>query len=193
MKIRIKPYWRREDGCIGSILQGVASQQEQQTMEHKIQDELARQGGFQRQAWSVVDPSIAGSSADVATKEIQSGADKALTGYKDVNAVPDTFDTSRGILQETPGYGNAWASLMAATRAPEQGYSELALQQMIKNLRAAQSLGVISQLARSSAQALPLEESQAQHSWDWLSALGSDISSVGGSGAGGAGAAMLLM
>lgn len=81
----------------------------------------------------------------------------------------------------------AWADLMGALRAPMQGYSEFELQQMIKNLRTAEHLGILNQMSRSQAAAVPAQMQSAQQggAGGWLNLIGGALAGAGGAGLGG--------
>lgn len=165
-------------GFIGNAMQMVAAGQAEDAMTGRIRNLLNDENYYQEQGSSIVGQRTREAGVGTAQKEIAEGTAEANKRYADVKGVPGS--TIPGIADPgNPMSNNAWADLMGALRAPETGYSEFTLQQMIKNLRSAQQMGVVSQLARARQAILPMQLRQAQHSADELAGWGKVIASVG--------------
>lgn len=169
-------------GAVGGAVQGMAATLAGQKMNEAVASELQRQSKqYQTPALDVTRASITASGLPFALAQMEQGRKKATEAYARTRAVPLATSQPRGVSLGGRG-GAAWADLVGALRAPLEGYNEFELQQMIKNLRAAQQLGVISQLSAASAKAAPLEVQEAKHKYDWLNTIGASIGGGGNMG-----------
>lgn len=147
-------------------------------MNDLINAELKRQARYNAAYETALQDYLSQSTASAGIGQVQKGTENALQSYRAIRDVPLTAQGSKakgveiGSGQPGASANTAWADLMGAMRAPQQGYSEFTLQQGLKNLRAAQQLGAIHAQAQASASALPLELGQAQHEYDWMGTLG---------------------
>ena len=169
--------------CLGSVMQNAGAAEATRAMNDTLKKAMARNQAYESEAQGVLGPSIAGSSVEEANREIQAGTDKSLQGYAKVRDIPMSTKEPGGVaMQPSAKRSDAWADLMGALHAPVTGYNQFTLDQQIKNLRTAQQLGVISQLARSQAQVLPFNLSDAQHSGDSWNEWGGIVNSAEGLG-----------
>lgn len=177
----------RHAGCfsmVGSMMQAGAAAGASSEMNKAAEHEIQRQSKkFQQPAYNVVRGSIAGAGAPNAQRQMAQGTQKAKEGYARAQQTPLSVNQPGGVTMGTgTPASNAWADLAGALKAPLQGYNEFELQQQIKNLRAAQQLGVIAQLSEQSAKTGPSQIQDAANKWQWLNTLGQSFGAGGNSG-----------
>jgi hypothetical protein len=178
-------FWRHAGcfGVVGAGIQGGAAAMATHKMNREAQAELRRQRvNYQEPALNIVKGSAAASGSEAGKRSIEQGTQQAMQNYAQIGDTPASVASSRGTSMGSSKGQNAWADLVGATRAPLQGYNQFELDQQIKNLRAAQQLGLISQLSSLSAQAGPLEVKDAANSMQWMNSLGSQLAAGGNSG-----------
>lgn len=157
-------------------------------MEEQAQNELGRQKGFQRQAQQQFQQSADQSDVQHAMAQQQQGEQQRLAAMSATMSQPllannNPVDSNSQSITQQQG-GQAALGQSAAAQAKLGGMSEWDLQQWIKNIRANQMLGIIGSNARNSAQVLPMELAQAQHSGDALRGVGMGLSALGALGSG---------
>jgi hypothetical protein len=166
--------------CCGSIASGIGTMKTNEAMNKAIEDQIAQQQLLAQRASPFLIESMGESGADTADASIDTGTRRAEGRYKQIDSGSATTASNRGIHDSpTDRQSGAWGDLMGSLRAPMQGYSEFELQQMLKNLRAAQQLGAIGMEAKNTAQTLGPSMQTAQHANDWLQVLGSGMNSMG--------------
>lgn len=150
------------------------------------QMELERQRQLQQQAESIYNTSKEQATYGEAQTGIKEGANKAQTGYENLQQVPLSFS------QPSQRVGNsvvtardaAQMNLSNRTRSALQGYDQWLLNRQIQQQQQGNLLGVVGNLAQSSERILPYELQSAAHAGDSLSGLGG-LLSTGGSLLGG--------
>jgi hypothetical protein len=168
--------------AIGTGMQMAASKQEQRRMNQQAQEELSRQKGYRGQADVEFQKSLGKSGVVEARKEIGTGTQNLMDAYKSVQQIPVTLPgtptspSARSVEDVGTGMMNMRSDV---ARAKLGGYSEFDIQQMIKNVRAQQNLGLIGTSARMSAGVSPYEIQAAGRSAEGLRGAGSLISTLG--------------
>lgn len=177
----------------GTGMQVAGANKAQSEMERRVQAELTRQQGYQRQATQAYGQSAEGATPEVVKKQIGEGQAERQGQYERAQAVPLT-QSAPALLDTNPAQSTATSvhnQQGNVARAGVTGYDEMAMQQLIRNLQAQRSLGVTSNFARNSQQLLPGEIQQASHAGDNLANIGQGLgllSALMGVGALGSGA-----
>ena len=168
----------------GTGMQIAASKKEQSAMESKAQEELSRQQRYQKEAGGEFQKSLAESGEPQYQKQAAQGSQKLSDAYTNVKNIPLTLPAataSSPSAQIVEDRGTqALNKTSDAARAQLGGVNEFQIQQMIKNLRAQQQLGVIATNARMSQGVEPLELQAAGRSAEGLRGVGSLASTLGG-------------
>lgn len=160
---------------VGGTIQAIAAKQAQQAMKEAFERELARQGRYRGEAFSVFENAAPGRSAETAREQIGAGAQNRQEQFQRIG------QTQLGFGAGPTARDTAALNLAGQARANLGGYSDWQLDQMIANIRAQDELNRISNFAAGTAQVFPYRQYEAQHSQDDLAALGGLISSIGGS------------
>ncbi len=166
---------------IGTELTGWANRLASEKMGAQFTNEQNRQRRYSAEALSKLYPSVEFQGRENFDKLL--GENVASRGelYHDVAQRPMSFT---GGPNETD---IASHDLKSGFRSNLLGYGDVSLEKGINRLRTQQELDRISNFAGGTASVFPYRMYDAQHSYDWLAAIGSAISSLGG-GMGGGGA-----
>lgn len=163
----------------GAQMAGASSAQH--SMNSKMAAELQRQQEWQKQASNTFAQSLAQSGPDTAQAQMKKGSEDKLAAYNQLGAQPAVF-SQPGLAVSGPVQSMSQGTTLAnsnTVRANLGGLDEWSLNQMIKNIRAQQQLGLIGANSRQSASLLPGELNNASHAGDDLSGIGSLIGSLG--------------
>lgn len=154
-----------------------ASAQARDDMNRSMRASLRQQEQFKKQATPVFEDSLQQGGADASRRQMGAGRDQALDLYRELNALPLSSVTSPLPVDEGRLQGAVQQQQDAASNV--QGLNWWALQQWLKNQQANNQLGVISNLAGSSASmAEPLAKLAGQRSAN-LAGIGSLLSTAG--------------
>lgn len=164
-------------GVVGGFMQSVAATMESQAMFQAFQAELARQHGYNDQAYGAFLGSLPGQSAESANDQITQGQDQRMQSYGQLQATPLVAGGSANSL----GANDAAAlNLSDASRSRVGGYGDWKVDQTISNIKTQDQLNKISNFAAGTASVFPYQMYAAQHSQDELDMWGKAISSIGG-------------
>jgi NACalpha-BTF3-like transcription factor len=199
MKIRIKSYWRREDGwvleAIGLVvaaagaatsMAGQRSAQNQQAARRN--EELHRQAQFQKKAAEIVAQQTSQASAEKAKPQLEAHAADRASAYNKITGTikPATKPVSRTVsptLQRASAnqaqINNAWNKIIGGAQSKLGAYQDWGLERNIAQQRGAQDLGYIGVDARKSAEISGAEQLDAAHSGDGMIAGGQLMGSAG--------------
>lgn len=180
-------------GVAGQLMQLAAAVGANKAMGNTYQDQLTKQGAYRNQATRGLDSQIAGSTAEVAGKQMAQGATDRQAAYAKADSsplsVPTSTSTSSGDSRD-----QAYAASVGANRSKLGGYSDWALKQAIQNINAQRMLGQVENFAKGSAGVFPYQMYDAEHSQDTLKTGGQLLAGIGGSmggmGGGGGGTSM---
>lgn len=165
----------------GDVMSGIGASTAGNRMNDALQNEVKALIPFMVQTNQAVKKGIDASDPFNAQQEIATGTKRASDLYNQVEGVPTSL-TPKGPSAGNDPRNQAWAHLVNAVKAPQQGYNEFTLQQMIKNLELARQMRLWSQQAQDSASVLPLTINAAKHSEDNLMGWGSVLQQIGGMG-----------
>jgi hypothetical protein len=124
-----------------------ASKQSRDAMNEQVNSSLLQQQQFQQQATPIFQQSLAQSGPKVAGQQVAQGAQDARSLYDAVSKVPNAGSTSPLPVDTQRLSGQVNQARDAG--AQQQGYSNFALQQWLKNQEANRNLGVIGNLSTS--------------------------------------------
>lgn len=162
-------------GIVGGFMQSVASTMESQAMFQAFQAELARQHGYDSQAYGAFLGSLPGQSAETAQQQIGAGQEQREKDYSQLQSMP--------LVAGGPSMSSTDAAalnLSDASRAKVGGYGDWKVNQTINNIKTQDQLNKISNFAGGTASVFPYKMYAAQHSQDELDMWGKAISSIGG-------------
>lgn len=163
---------------VGGTMQAIAASQAAKAMGKATQRELQRQRGYSNEALSTYDQFLPSQGAESAMESVQKGADtrKALDKFLlSLQMGPN----GQGAMQ---GRDLSQLRLRGNARATLGGYSDWALDRLLKQIRTQNDLNKISNFAAGTASIFPYRMYDAQHSQDELAFWGQLIQSVGGGG-----------
>lgn len=162
-------------GVVGGFMQSVAATMESQAMYQAFQAELARQHGYDQQAYGAFLNSLPGQSAETANDQITKGQDQRMQDYSQLQQTPLVAGQSG-----PSGTDAAMLNLSDASRSRIGGYGDWKINQTINNIKTQDQLNKISNFAGGTASVFPYRMYAAQHSQDELDMWGKAISSLGG-------------
>lgn len=161
---------------VGGAMQSIASGLEQQAMQNAFAAEMARQQGYDTQAYGAFQSSLPGQSTEQATKDISQGQQTREQDYGRLQSTP-LLASGGGMPTGTDA---AALSLSDISRAKIGGYGDWRMNQIINNIRTRDTLNKISHFAAGTASVFPYQMFAAQHSQDELNQWGQMISALGG-------------
>ncbi len=164
-------------GIVGGLMQAAAANRSNHQMGAAYRDEIARQGGYQNQATTALDPSIAGSDVGTANRQIAEGAQQRNQAYGQANAVPLGIPTASS---QSNASDTAYNKMVGGQRAQLGGYSDWALKQAIQNIQTQRAMDQAINFAHGTAGVFPYRMYNAQHSADTIATLGKIVSSAAG-------------
>jgi len=169
---------------VGSDIQGWAALFDKWAMQKAFENEQRLQQGYQTEALQgPVARGLRQSTPERAQWMMRQGARDRTQEYDKMGQIP----LGGGFSAQSnynPSADKAYTDMLGGTRANLGSYSDWSFQQAINNLRNQQSLNQISNFAGGQARNVyPLSMYQAQHKYDWLTALGQMISAAGGTAA----------
>lgn len=186
----------------GTGMSIAGNEQAKAAMERAQAAEGRRQKKYQQEAQGALSQSIDQSTRGVADKQLAEGEAARLKAYAEAGKTPlqalPTGTSGNAVVgnksnpiadarARAAATANAWNQLASKAQARMGSYEDWGLKQGVKNARANQNLGIVSSLARGSANVLPIEIQDAAHSGDELSGWGQLVSALGmvaGAGAG---------
>lgn len=142
-----------------------------------IENSLLQQQQFQKEASPLFQQSLAGSTANEANRNIQTGADESRSLYNTISKVPQNSGTSPLPVDEQRLAGQVSQSRENAAQA--QGYANMGFQNWLRNQNAFRNLNVISGLASSAAAPTATLAQLAQQKSAGLAGIGSLMSTAG--------------
>ncbi|MDE2097298.1 MAG: hypothetical protein KGL39_08655 [Patescibacteria group bacterium] len=162
----------------------VANQDERNAMNDATAQQIAQQQAYQNKAMPLFQQSLAQSSPNAMAQQQQQGAQKVTNAQQQAALVPLALPSNVGStnqsLQNVSNTGQAARNALAqASDAQAQGYSNIGLQQGIKDLLTNSQLGLINTEAARSAQYFPQILEAAGQSEQGLSAAGGLLGSLG--------------
>lgn len=163
---------------VGGIMQSIAASQEQKAMIREFQKELARQRGFQTEAWGQFNQRLPGAGAETARTQMATGQQEREKGYAATGATPVSIGHS---MFSPTAIDQASAAMRGGLRAKLGSYGDWQHQQGMANTRFQDELNRISNFSSGWQQVEPYRMYDAQHSNDELAFWGQLISSIGGS------------
>ena len=184
----------------GTGMSIAGNQEAADAMQSVRNNELLQQQGFQRQANSVFQNSVAQANPTNVNAEMAKGAAnrqglaQALaagampvaqplpatsTAATPENDSPNPMDRAQANQQART---NAWTGLVQHAQAKLGAYSDLSTQQGIQNAQAAGNLAVINNKAQGQANLLPIELQVASQKGNSLSGWGQMVSALGSIG-----------
>ena len=180
----------------GTGMQIAGNARAQSSLASERAKEVAQQAGFQRNAQTQVNNSLAQSTEPVAQKQMATGAGDRISAFQALQAAgapltaqPGQPATSNKIIGGTPteqaaarsgSAGNAWSDLQARAQATEGGYGDWETQQGVKNALTSGKLSTIGAESRNAASIYPIEQQVALQSGDQLSGWGQLLQTLGG-------------
>lgn len=164
---------------VGGAIQAFAAAQARKAMAHAYRTEMQRQEGFRNKAFGVFQPALVSRGVEQARTDIAQGAQHREQNYEQAAAPSFSAAGPSASARDMANY-----DLTGHLRAQLGGYSDWALENMIRGIRSQDELNKISNFAGGVAQVYPYRAYDAQHSQDSLAALGNMISSIGGSAQG---------
>ena len=162
----------------GMGAQVYGAHQSQQAQNQKVEDELQRQRQYQKQADVAYRTAVSQSGQDVANQQIQQGTDQRTAEFAKLMATPpgatgqpsSPLSTAPQTVEEKAYQGQGVQTALAGARLG--GLTEWDLLQQVKNMRAAQNIGLINNFARGSQNVMPYEVANAAHAGDMANAIG---------------------
>jgi hypothetical protein len=153
-----------------------AAKQSKDAMNDEVNASLLQQQGFQKQATPIFQQSLADSGTDSANKQLKAGAQDAQSLYKTVSQMPSASTSPLPVdearLQEQVGQARNAASA-------QQGYSNWALQQWLKNQEAGRQLGTIGGLSQAAGANTGILTQLAGQRSAGMAGIGSLLSTAG--------------
>ena len=200
MKIRIVPYWKRQDGWIewvalAASLIGTAASMKGQSDVQKAQDRerantLYNLGLKEQKARTIVARETQDAGADKAKPAIDAAAAERAAAYNRITA-PSAQPTQTQTVSRTVstpfaaatanqlGISNAWNRIIGTAQAKAGAYQDWGLARNIAQQRAGQEIGLIGRNAQGSARVSAAEQEAASRAGDGLAAAGSLIGVAG--------------
>lgn len=154
----------------------------ERAMEKSVQAEIKRQRGYRDEAMQAYQQSLEQSGADVAQQQTEQGEAARAAAYKRLESIPlaAPSNTQAPVESTTAGrVAGAQERNLAGAQANYMGLSEWQLQQLIKNMRARQRLGLIGTVSADSAGVNPYEIQNASHAGDTLGGIGTALGAAG--------------
>ncbi len=168
----------------GSAAQSGASAHEAIDMAHAFQTEQTRQNRYRTQALGNMNNLTGSSGYGAYQQDSTAGAANRMNLY---NQLANT----KMSLTPTSGTGDARdvaaEQLAGSAQAKLGGYSDYNQAQNLRQLGNERQLGQIGDFAAGTASVFPYRMYEAQHGWDWLTALGQGLGAIGGAFGGGSG------
>ena len=161
--------------AFGGILNSVATMLAQDAMKNAISDQLAKQKGYANESMGVFSGLLPKLSAETAAGAIQKGSEHRQSVYSTATSTPASISKGPKMTKRDEGA----VAMQGQQLANLSGYSDWQLGQMIDKIRAQEQLNRVYSLAGGQLSLLPYQMNDAQHSMDWLSALGGATSSAG--------------
>jgi hypothetical protein len=160
---------------VGGILQSIAASQAKQAMADAYAREIQKQQGYSNQAYGgVFEPGLGARGVEQARTSIGEGSQQRQAAYQNINQTPLSLSGGQTLADR-----NNYA-MQGKLRGNLGGYSDWALDQAIRNIRAQDELNKISNYAHGTATTFPYRMYDAQHSADELAFWGTMISGLGG-------------
>lgn len=166
----------------GAGMQIAGARKSERAMERSIEGEIKRQRGYRDEAMQAYQQSLEQSGAGVAQQQIGQGEATRAAAYKRLEQIPlgTPSNTQAPIESTTAGkVAGKKEQNIAGAQASFMGLSEWQLQQLIKNMRARQRLGLIGTVSADSASVNPYEVQHASQAGDTLSGIGSLLGTAG--------------
>lgn len=171
-------------GLAGTGLSLDASLGEQRNMNNAVNWELGQQQGFQKKATPVFQQSLAQSTPQAMTGQQAAGQQQFLNASRNAALTPLSLPSQ--VSGQTDNASNiayqgqqARNQLSQGNNAALQGYSNIGLQQYLKDLSANSQLGLINNQAQQTLGILPSLLQGAQQSRSGESAIGSLLGTAG--------------
>lgn len=200
MKIRIKPYHKRQDGWIlaalglvlsavgtGLSMKGQADAQAAQDDERS--QELYRQSQYQKKAAEVVNKQISESSAENQKPQIDAAAAKRADEYnritstiKPAPSIAVSRTVSAPMAQQSAqqsAISAAWNKIIGGAQAKQGAFGDWGLARNIAQQRASQDIATIGVDARRSAEISGMEQQDASRAGDGTKAAGTLLGLAG--------------
>lgn len=165
-------------GVVGGFMQSVAATMESRAMFQAFQAELARQHGYNDQAYGAFQQSLPGQGSEAAQTQIGAGQTQRESDYGQLEN--SSLLAGGGGQAGGSATDKAALQLSGAARARVGGYGDWKVNQMIDSIRTKDTLDKISNFAGGTASVFPYRMYAAQHSQDELDMWGKAISSIGG-------------
>ena len=170
-------------GAVGTGLSIAGNAQSQSAMNKVRADAAAKQAAIQQQANNITSASIAASGPQSAATDTAAGTANREAVYnqlKDATApIAQANPTGGAGSARSAAAGNVWGNLVANNTAKAGSYQDWETNQNIKNVNAAQKLGILSNFSQGDASILPVEMQVASQAGDKLSGWGSIVSGLG--------------
>jgi hypothetical protein len=179
----------------GTGMQIAGNQEAKSALNATRSQEQVQQAGFQKSAQSQVANSLAQSTAPVAQKQMETGANNRMSAFQALQAAgapltgqPTQSTTTNKVIGGTPteqaaarssNAGNAWSDLQARAQANEGGYGDWQTAQNVKNATTMGNLSAIGTQASDAASIYPLEQNVALQKGDSLGGWGQLLSALG--------------
>lgn len=160
-------------------MQAIAANQAAKNMAEATQREMDRQQGFRNEAFGTLQGFLPQAGVEQARTDITKGTETRKALFDFLNS-----------LQMGPGHPGAQGrdlgqlKLRGNARATLGGYSDWALDRLVRQIRTQNELNRVSNFAAGTAGVFPYRMYDAQHSMDELAFWGQLIQSLGGSGGG---------
>lgn len=172
----------------GTGLEVAGAKRAQSAENSAVAQELLRQRGYQQQASNVFGQSGGQSTSEQAQKQISDSSQASVGGYQQLQASPLNAQSPSIAAQDPITQARTQALIQQANQAQGKvgGYQQWQTNQQVKNLLAANQLGIIGSNSAASARINPYEVQQAGHAGDTLSGIGKLLGLAGSAvGAGG--------
>lgn len=169
-------------GGAGAGVNAYAGERTHGAMNSAVNQEMARNRGYQQQGQQVFQQSLDQSTPQAAKQQIGQGQQQLAGLIQNAQAVPLSASMPSNTLGDSGVNAQAQQAKtnMSNTAASNYGgYSNYGLQQYLKDMQAQNQLGVINQNARGWANVLPAQLQDAQNSQQGLQALGSLLGTAG--------------
>lgn len=160
---------------VDAFLQGFSSAETSDLLNSTMNAEVARQQGYDSQAWGIMNRGIATQGPTSAQNTLNQGAKTLSGGYKSAESTPyvsggNTYGAEKSAT--TTGNISGYQSRTNATRSKNASWGDLATQQGINAQDTGSELGLVARRSANSAQALTAELGQAStQSNDFSNAL----------------------
>lgn len=172
----------------GTGLEMAGAKKAQGAENDQVAQELLRQKGYQQQATGVFNQSAGQSTSENAQKQMADSAQGSQSQYAQLQASPLNQQSASIAAQDPVTQARTQALIGQANTVQARlgGYGQWETNQQVKNLLAANQLGIIGGNAAQSARINPYEVQQASHAGDTMAGIGKLLGLAGSAvGAGG--------